>query len=174
MNPPQVYLCSPSWTLLPPPSPYPPTRSSQCTSPKNPVSCIEPGQACIISCTKWVASLLALNIWSFGHKITLKKSFKIHCQILARTNKYYWQQPHRHKRHPNTGCKGYSPPKFQHFSQRESKELKTWIISLELKSFIRPYLQMECNLYFCQVLSQKVFPGGSVSKKSICKAGDFG
>ena len=34
MNPPQVYLCSLSWTLLPPPSPYPPSGSSQCTSPK--------------------------------------------------------------------------------------------------------------------------------------------
>ena len=43
MNPPQVYLCSPSWTLPPPPSPYPPSGSSQCTSPKHPVSCIEPG-----------------------------------------------------------------------------------------------------------------------------------
>ena len=45
MNPPQVYMCSPSWTLLPPPSPYHPSGSSQCTSPKNPVSCIEPGLA---------------------------------------------------------------------------------------------------------------------------------
>ena len=45
MNPPQVYLCSPSWTLLPPPSPYPPSGSYQCTSPKHPVSCIEPGLA---------------------------------------------------------------------------------------------------------------------------------
>ena len=45
MNPPQVYLCSPSWALLPPPSPYPPSGSSQCTSPKHPVSCIEPGLA---------------------------------------------------------------------------------------------------------------------------------
>ena len=45
MNPPQVYLCSPSWTLLRPPSPYPPSGSSQCTSPKHPVSCIEPGLA---------------------------------------------------------------------------------------------------------------------------------
>ena len=45
MNPSQVYMCSPSWTLLPPPSPYPPSRSSQCTSPKHPVSCIEPGLA---------------------------------------------------------------------------------------------------------------------------------
>ena len=43
MNPPQVYTCSPSWTLLPPPSPYHPSGSSQCTSPKHPVSCIEPG-----------------------------------------------------------------------------------------------------------------------------------
>ena len=43
MNPPQVYTCSPSWTLLPPPSPYHPSGSSQCTSPKDPVSCIEPG-----------------------------------------------------------------------------------------------------------------------------------
>ena len=41
MNPPQVYMCSPSWTLLPPPSPYHPSGSSQCTSPKHPVSCIE-------------------------------------------------------------------------------------------------------------------------------------
>ena len=43
MNPPQVYMCSPSWTLFPPPSPYHPSGSSQCTSPKHPVSCIEPG-----------------------------------------------------------------------------------------------------------------------------------
>jgi len=43
MNLPQVYLCSPSWTVLPPPSPYHPSGSSQCTSPKHPVLCIEPG-----------------------------------------------------------------------------------------------------------------------------------
>ena len=45
MNLPQVYVCSPSWTLLPPPSPYHPSGSSQCTSPKHPVSCIKPGLA---------------------------------------------------------------------------------------------------------------------------------
>ena len=45
MNPPQVYMCSPSWTLLHPPSPFHPSGSSQCTSPKHPVSCIEPGLA---------------------------------------------------------------------------------------------------------------------------------
>ena len=43
MNPPQVYMCSPSRTLLPPPSPYHPSGSSQCTRPKHPVSCIKPG-----------------------------------------------------------------------------------------------------------------------------------
>ena len=45
MNPPQVYMCSPSWTPLPPPSLYHPSGSSQYTSPKHPVSCIEPGLA---------------------------------------------------------------------------------------------------------------------------------
>ena len=43
MNPPWVYMCSPSWTPLSPPSPYHPSRSSQCSSPKHPVSCIKPG-----------------------------------------------------------------------------------------------------------------------------------
>ena len=45
MDLPQVYMCSPSWTLLPPPSPHHPSGSSQCTSPKHPGSCIEPGLA---------------------------------------------------------------------------------------------------------------------------------
>ena len=45
MHPPWVYTCSPSWTPLPPPSPYHPSGSSQCTSPKLPVSCIKPGLA---------------------------------------------------------------------------------------------------------------------------------
>jgi len=43
MNPPRMYTCSQSWTPLPPPSPYHPSGSSQCTSPKHPVSCFEPG-----------------------------------------------------------------------------------------------------------------------------------
>ena len=45
MNLPQVYMYTPSWALLPPPSLYHPSGSSQCTSPKHPVSCIEPGLA---------------------------------------------------------------------------------------------------------------------------------
>ena len=35
----------PILNLLPPPSPHHPSGSSQCTSPKHPVSCIEPGLA---------------------------------------------------------------------------------------------------------------------------------
>ena len=43
MNPPQVFKCPPSWNPLPLPSPYHPSGLSQYTSPKHPVSCIEPG-----------------------------------------------------------------------------------------------------------------------------------
>ena len=42
MNPPQVHMCSQPWTPFPPPSPYHLSGSSQCSSPKHPVSCIEP------------------------------------------------------------------------------------------------------------------------------------
>ena len=45
MNRSWVYTCSQSWTYLPPPSPYHHFGSSQCTSPKHPVSCIKPGLA---------------------------------------------------------------------------------------------------------------------------------
>ena len=45
MNPPRVYTCSPSQTPLHPPSLYHPSGSSQCTSPKHPLSCIKPGLA---------------------------------------------------------------------------------------------------------------------------------
>ena len=40
-NQPQVYVSSQSWTHLPPPTPYHLFGSSLCTSPKQPVSCIE-------------------------------------------------------------------------------------------------------------------------------------
>ena len=41
INPPRVYMCSQSWTPLPPPIPYHLSGSPPCTSPKHPVSCIE-------------------------------------------------------------------------------------------------------------------------------------
>ena len=42
MNLPWVYMCSTSWMPPPPPSLSHPSGSSQCNSPKHPVSCIEP------------------------------------------------------------------------------------------------------------------------------------
>ena len=57
MNLPQVYMCSPSWTLLPPPSPYHPSGLSQCTSPKHPVSCIKPGLA-----TRFIHDILHVSM----------------------------------------------------------------------------------------------------------------
>ena len=42
MNPPQAYMSSQPWTLLPPPSSYHLSGSPQFTSPKHPVSCIKP------------------------------------------------------------------------------------------------------------------------------------
>ena len=57
MNPPQVYMCSPSWTLLHPPSPYHPSGSSQCTSPKHPVLCIKPGLA-----TRFIHDILHVSM----------------------------------------------------------------------------------------------------------------
>ena len=58
MNLPQVYMCSPSSTLLPPPSSYHPSRSSQCTSPKHPVSCIELGLA-----TRFIYDIIHVSIF---------------------------------------------------------------------------------------------------------------
>ena len=43
LNLPWVYMCSPSWTPISPPSPSHPSGPSQCTSPEHPASCIEPG-----------------------------------------------------------------------------------------------------------------------------------
>ena len=50
LNPPWVYMCSPSWIPHPTPSPSYPSGSSQCTSPEHPVSCIEPGLAIHFTC----------------------------------------------------------------------------------------------------------------------------
>ena len=66
MNPPWVYTCSPSWTPwtpLPPLSLYHPSGSSQCTSPKHPVSCIESGLAiCFIYDIIHVSGFLMLTL----------------------------------------------------------------------------------------------------------------
>ena len=80
MNPPQVYLCSPSWTLLPPPSPYPPSGSSQCTSPKHPVSCIEPGLA-----TCFIHDILHVSM-PFSQKCTTTFTKNVKRQIFKNSS----------------------------------------------------------------------------------------
>ena len=76
MNPPQVYLCSPSWTLLPLPSPYHPSGSSQCTSPKHPVLCIEPGLA---TCS--IYDIICISM-PFSQNPTLSLSHRVHKTVL--------------------------------------------------------------------------------------------
>ena len=61
MNLPQVYTCSPSWIPLPSPSPYHPSGSSQCTSPKHPVSCIEPGLA-----IHFIYNIIHVSVYDLG------------------------------------------------------------------------------------------------------------
>ena len=52
MNPPQVYMCSPSCTILPPPSPYYPSGSSQCWG-------LAALKCCVSFCctTKWISHM---------------------------------------------------------------------------------------------------------------------
>ena len=76
MNLPQVYMCSPSWTLLPPPSPYHPSGSSQCTSPKHPVSCIEPGLA-----TRFLHDILHVSM-PFSQIFHLSLCNRVHKTVL--------------------------------------------------------------------------------------------
>jgi len=76
MNLPQVYMCSPSWTLLPPPSPYHPSGSSQCTSPKHPVSCIKPGLA-----TRFLHDILHVSM-SFSQIFPPSPSPRVHKTVL--------------------------------------------------------------------------------------------
>ena len=64
----QVYMCFPSWTLLPPLSPHHLPGSSQCTSPKHPVSCIEPGLA-----TRFIHDILHDSFWYLAKLIQLYK-----------------------------------------------------------------------------------------------------
>ena len=76
MNLPQVYMCSPFWTLLPPPSPYHPSGSSQCTSPKHPVSCIKPGLA-----NRFIHDIIRFNV-ILPNLPTLSLSHRVHKTVL--------------------------------------------------------------------------------------------
>ena len=69
MNQPWVYMCSPSWTPLPPPSSSHPSGSSQCTCP---VSCIEPGLVIYFTYDNMHVSMLFSHIipfLAFSHRV---------------------------------------------------------------------------------------------------------
>ena len=76
MNQPWVYLCSPSWTNLLPPSPSHPSGSSQCTSPKHPVSWFEPGLAVHFTCDNLHVSM------PFSHIIPSSPSPRVQKTVL--------------------------------------------------------------------------------------------
>ena len=70
MNLLQVYTCSQSWTPLPPPSPYHLSGSSQCTSPKHPISCIEPGLTIRFLCYTCFSAILPNHpTLSLSHRV---------------------------------------------------------------------------------------------------------
>ena len=78
MNLPLVYTCSQSWTPLPPPSPHHPSGSSQCISPKLPVSCMEPGLDLflIYYYTCLISSIYFFLIYKENHE-EINKNFQI-------------------------------------------------------------------------------------------------
>ena len=82
MNQPWVYMCPPSWTPLPPPSPSHASGSSQCTSPERPMSCIEPGlEICFTINTRFNAILSDHPTLAFSHRV--QKSILYTCVSFA-------------------------------------------------------------------------------------------
>ena len=90
MNQTRVYMCPPSWTPLPPPSPSHPSGSSLCTSPEHPVSCIEAGLAICFTYDNIHVSMLFSQIIPPSLSPTASHlSFKC-CHSTLRWNKLVW------------------------------------------------------------------------------------
>ena len=77
MNPPWVYISSQSWTPLPPPSPYHLSGSSQCTSPKHPVSCIEPRLVIRFLRIRFLVYMFQCHSPNSSHPLPLPQSPKV-------------------------------------------------------------------------------------------------
>ena len=71
MNPPQVYMCSPSWTLLPPPFPYHPSGSV----------------SLVVQMVENLPAMQKTRILSLGQEDPLEKGMATHSSILA------WRTP---------------------------------------------------------------------------------
>ena len=78
MNQPWMYMGSPSWISLPPPSLTHPSGSSQCTSPEHPVSCVEPGLVIYFTYGNIHASMLFSQIIPPLPSRTESKSLFLH------------------------------------------------------------------------------------------------
>ena len=83
---------------LPPPSPYHPSGSSQCTSPKHPVSCIEPGLAtCFIYAIIHVTMPFSQIIPPSPSPTESKRLFYTSVSLLlSRKQGYYYHLPNFH------------------------------------------------------------------------------
>ena len=68
MNPPRVYTCSPSWTSLPPASPYHPSGSSQCTSLYH-ASNLDWQFLPSIFIPPWISSSMAFHVMYSAYKL---------------------------------------------------------------------------------------------------------
>ena len=85
-----VYMCSPSWTHLPPLSPSHSSGSSQCTSPEHPVSCIEPGlEICFTYDTIHVSMLFSQIIPPSPSPTESKRLFYTSVSLLLSRNSIY-------------------------------------------------------------------------------------
>ena len=74
MNPPQVYMCSPSWTLLPPPSPYHPSASHWMHVP-------------FLKATKYVL-LLSVSIWESSSQLKADGNDMLYLSCLLSKNPF--------------------------------------------------------------------------------------
>ena len=127
-----VYTCSPSWTPLQPPSPSHSSGSSQCTSPKLPVSCIEPGLAIHFTYDN-------MEIDSWIHISHLTRASALNRSIKKKKNSDPKQHPHQEKktavvdnwsRNSDQDCKNHSTNSIELFNKSlpPYQNRKLWFI----------------------------------------------
>ena len=92
MNQPWIYMCSPSWTPLPPPSPSHPYGSSQCTSPEHVSHASNLGWQSVSHLIIYMFQCCSLRS---SHPLLLPLSPKI-CLLHCLAHRYYLSRFHMH------------------------------------------------------------------------------